>query len=218
MMRTPFLVLASAAASRMLRVLSVSGVCRVMKSARRKSSSSSTFSTPSSMARSGDRKGSNAITFIFRPMARSATIEPMLPQPITPSVLAYSSTPRNLDFSHLPAWVERSASGIWRASAIISEMACSAVVMELPKGVFITMMPLAVAALHVDVVDADAGAADHLQVGRGGDDLLGGLGGGAHGEAVVVLDDLLQLFLDEPTFTSVAMPRSLKMATAAGES
>ena len=52
----------------------------------------------------------------------------------------------NFDFSHLPAWVERSASGIWRASAIISEMACSAVVMELPKGVFITMMPLAVAA------------------------------------------------------------------------
>ena len=80
-------------------------------------------------------------------MARSATMEPMLPQPITPSVLAYSSTPRNFDFSHLPPWVERSASGIWRASAIISEMACSAVVMELPNGVFMTMTPLAVAAL-----------------------------------------------------------------------
>ena len=35
MMRTPFLHLASAAASTMLRVLSVSGVCSVMKSARR---------------------------------------------------------------------------------------------------------------------------------------------------------------------------------------
>ncbi len=50
------------------------------------------------------------------------------------------------DFSHLPAWVERSASGIWRARAIMSEMACSAVVMELPKGVFMTITPLAVAA------------------------------------------------------------------------
>ena len=131
----------------MLRVLSVSGVCRVMKSARLSSWSSSTFSTPSSIARSGDRNGSKAITFIFRPMARSATIEPMLPQPITPSVLANSSTPRNFDFSHLPACVERSASGICRASAIIRERACSAVVIELPKGVFMTMMPLAVAAL-----------------------------------------------------------------------
>ena len=50
----------------------------------------------------------------------------------------------------------------------------------------------------VDVVDADAGAADHLQLGGGGDDLLGGLGGGADGEAVVVADDLLQLVLGEP--------------------
>ena len=49
-------------------------------------------------------------------------------------------------FSHLPAWVEASACGIWRASASISAMACSAVVIELPNGVFITMMPLAVAA------------------------------------------------------------------------
>jgi hypothetical protein len=37
-------------------------------------------------------------------------------------------------------------SGIWRAQASSMAMACSAVVMELPKGVFITMMPWAVAA------------------------------------------------------------------------
>ena len=79
-------------------------------------------------------------------MARSATIEPILPQPMTPSVLPKISTPMNLFFSHLPARVEVSASGIWRASASISEIACSAVVMELPNGVFITMMPRAVAA------------------------------------------------------------------------
>ena len=52
--------------------------------------------------------------------------------------------------------------------------------------------------LHIDVVDADAGAADHPKLGCRGDELLGGLGGGANGEAVVVLDDLLQLVLREP--------------------
>src|SRR6185437_6232688 len=79
-------------------------------------------------------------------MPRSATIEPTLPQPMMPSVLPKISTPRNLFFSHLPARVEASASGICRASASISVMACSAVVIELPNGVFITMMPRAVAA------------------------------------------------------------------------
>ena len=74
-------------------------------------------------------------------MARSATIEPILPQPMMPSVLAVISTPMKRFFSHLPAWVETSAAGIWRATANIMAMACSAVVMELPKGVFITMMP-----------------------------------------------------------------------------
>jgi hypothetical protein len=58
MMRTPFFILAIAAASMMFFVLSVSGVCRVMKSARLNSSSSSTFSMPRSLARSGDRNGS----------------------------------------------------------------------------------------------------------------------------------------------------------------
>jgi hypothetical protein len=66
---------------------------------------------------------------------------PILPAPITPSVLPVISTPMNFDFSHLPAWVEASAAGIWRATANIIAMACSAVVIELPKGVFMTMMP-----------------------------------------------------------------------------
>ncbi len=134
-----------AASSRFL-VLSVSGVWKVIKSARARRSSSSTFSTPRSSARSGDRNGSNAITFMRRPIARSATIEPMLPQPMIPSVLLVISTPLKRFFSHLPACVEASAAGIWRASANISAIACSAVVIELPKGVFITITPLAVAA------------------------------------------------------------------------
>jgi hypothetical protein len=127
-------------------VFSVSGVCKVMKSARFKRSSSSTFSTPISLARSGDRNGSNAITRMCRPCARLATIEPILPQPITPSTLPVISTPMKRFFSHLPAWVEASACGISRANASIRVIACSAVVIELPNGVFITMMPLAVAA------------------------------------------------------------------------
>ena len=65
---------------------------------------------------------------------------------MTPSVLLVISTPMKRFFSHLPAWVEVSACGICRASASISVIACSAVVIELPNGVFITMMPLAVAA------------------------------------------------------------------------
>ena len=144
--RTPFLVLARFSADRMLRVWSVSGVCSVMKSARASSSSSVTLVTPSSTARSSVRNGSNATTFIFSPSARSATIEPMLPAPISPSVLPVTSTPMKRFFSHLPACVEASASGSWRASANISAMACSAVVIELPNGVFITTTPLALAA------------------------------------------------------------------------
>jgi len=78
-MRKPGLVLASASRLRMPRVWSVSGVCRVMKSARARRSSSSTFSIPNSTARSGLRNGSKAMTFMRRPSARLATIEPMLP-------------------------------------------------------------------------------------------------------------------------------------------
>ena len=144
--RTPFLVLARFSRLRMLRVWSVSGVCSVMKSARASSVSRSTFSTPISTARSGVRNGSNATTFIFRPSARLATIEPILPAPIRPSVLPVTSTPMNPFFGHRPAWVCALASGIWRASAKIIAMACSAVVIELPNGVFITTTPCAEAA------------------------------------------------------------------------
>ena len=129
------------------------------------------------------------------PCARSTTIEPMLPQPMTPSVLLVISTPMKRFFSHLPAWVEASACGICRASASISVMACSAVVIELPNGVFITMMPLAVAAANVDIVDADAGAADHLEVLGLLEDLGRDLGRGADGEAVEIADQLGQLIL-----------------------
>ncbi|EAR50516.1 hypothetical protein OG2516_09735 [Oceanicola granulosus HTCC2516] len=47
----------------------------------------------------------------------------------------------------------------------------------------------------VDVIDADAGAADDPEVVGGGDDLLGDLGRRADGEAVVLADHLEQLVL-----------------------
>ena len=47
----------------------------------------------------------------------------------------------------------------------------------------------------VDIVDADAGAADDLQVLGRGENLRRHLGGRADGEAVIVADDLEQLVL-----------------------
>ena len=118
MMRTPFFIVASASASMMFLVLSVSGVCSVMKSARRNSSSSSTFSTPRSMRALGRQE--RIVGDHLHPAARcarSATIEPILPQPMMPSVLPVISTPMKRFFSHLPAWVEASACGNLRAPA-----------------------------------------------------------------------------------------------------
>ena len=145
-MRTPFFILFRASAEMMLRVESVKGVCRLIKSARATSSSNSTFSMPRVLARSSVRKGSYPITFIFRPCARSATIAPILPQPIMPRRLPVISVPINLDFSHLLAVVEACACGICRASANSIEIACSAVVTALPNGVFMTTTPASVAA------------------------------------------------------------------------
>ena len=123
-----------------------------------------------------------------RPMARSATIEPMLPQPMTPSVLAKISTPMNLFFSHLPARVEVSASGIWRAKR-----------QHQRDGVFGGGDGIAERRVHhddaargrrrnVDIVDADAGAPDDLQILGIFEDLGRHLGGRANGEAVVIAD------------------------------
>ena len=146
MMRTPLRIIAKAAAPTMPRVSSVNGACTVMKSERLKSSSRPTSSIPARAAASAVRIGSKPITFILRPAARSATMRPILPRPITPSVLLHTSTPVNLPRSHLPARSAALAAGICRAIAIIIVMVCSAVVMLLPSGLFITTMPRRVAA------------------------------------------------------------------------
>ncbi len=93
-------------------------------------------------------KGSYAITLIFRPRARFATIFPMFPRPTTPSVLPQSSRPWNFDFSHLPAFRLAVACGILRHREAINAIACSAVVTTFPSGVFITRMPRSLAALR----------------------------------------------------------------------
>jgi hypothetical protein len=87
------------------------------------------------------------------------------------------------------------ASGIWRASANISAMACSAVVIELPNGRVHHDHALGRSGIgNIDIVDADAGAADDLQVGRGVEDFLRHLGRAADGEAIIFADDRFQLF------------------------
>src|ERR1051325_7928627 len=153
-------------------------------------------------------------------MPRSATIEPMLPQPITPSVLPKISTPMNLFFSHLPARVETSASGICRASASIIESACSAVVMELPNGVFITITPLAVAA-GMSTLSTPMPARPitfrFLAFSRiFGDTLVAERM--ARPSKWPTSSASLSLSLPRFGWKSTSVPRSLKICTAAGES
>ncbi|MNT15233.1 hypothetical protein D3C72_1502750 [compost metagenome] len=47
----------------------------------------------------------------------------------------------------------------------------------------------------IDIVDADAGAADDLEIGRSRDQLLRRLGGRADGKAIIVADDFGKLVL-----------------------
>src|SRR5580704_3119705 len=158
------------------------------------------------------------MTRIFRPLARSATMLPILPAPIRPSTLPVISTPMNRFFSHLPAWVEALAAGRSRARASISEMACSAVVMELPKGVFMTMTPAAVAAGISTLSTPMPARATTFS-------FLAAL----MTSAVILVAERMAMpsYLSTTAsnsslvmsgLLSISTPRSLKMATAAGES
>ena len=112
----------------------------------------------------------------------------MLPMPTMPSVLLKTSEPVNLPFSHLPAFIEAVACGMERASASIMLMACSAVVTLLPAGRVHHHDALLGGGVDVDVVDADAGAADDPEVGGGGDDLGGDRRAAADDQPVVGRD------------------------------
>ncbi len=96
-------------------------------------------------------------------------------------------------FSHLPAWVDWSACGICRASASINVMACSAVVIELPNGVFMTMMPRAVAAGISTLSTPMPARPITFRFFAFSRILRRDLGRGADRKAVVVADDLGEL-------------------------
>ena len=53
-------------------------------------------------ALSAVKNGSYATTRILKPLALSATIDPMFPHPIIPNTFPVTSKPIYLDFSHLP--------------------------------------------------------------------------------------------------------------------
>ena len=76
-----------------------------------------------------------------------ATSDPILPQPINPTVLDFNSIPLKSSFSHFLLIVEKCANGIFLASEKIKLIACSAVVLEVLWGEFITIIPLDVALL-----------------------------------------------------------------------
>ena len=101
-----------------------------------------------------------------KPRARCATSWPMRPKPTTPSVFSYSSTPENFERSHLPSISDAYACGMLRASASSSAIVCSAAVTTLDSGALATTIPRLRRGRDVDVVDAHAGAADHLQARR----------------------------------------------------
>ena len=73
-------------------------------------------------------------------------------------------------------------------------IAISAAAAALPCGVLMTSTPLRGGGLDVDVVDADAGAADDLQLAGVREDRRGDLGRRADPQAVVLADDGRQLF------------------------
>ena len=111
------------------------------------SSTEAKVSIPSWVAAVGASTGSYPITFISKPLAAlRATSRPILPSPNTPRVLPVSWQPRNLLFSHFPALMLASAAGTCLAIDINKLMVCSAVLKVLASGVFITTIPLRVAA------------------------------------------------------------------------
>ena len=70
--------------------------------------------------------------------------------------------------------------------ASIKPSVCSATDTALPPGVFITSTPAAVAALHIDIVHAHAGPADHAQLGGLGQNVFVHFYGAAHQQRVRV--------------------------------
>ncbi len=177
-----------------LRLL-VSGVCSVMKSARFKRSSSSTFSTPMSLARSGDRNGSKAID--LRAQAERAVGHDRADVAATDDtehlagdldaheavLLPLAGLGRSVGLRDLAGERQHQGDGVLGGRDRIAERRVH------------HDDALGRGGGDLDIVDADAGAADHLEVGGLLEDFCGGLGRRADGEAVVIADDLGELVL-----------------------
>ena len=80
--------------------------------------------------------GVYAITFIPKAFAISATLEPILPNPIIARVLPKSSQPKNFARSNLPSFTLAQACGIFLDNANIIPIVCSAVASVFPLGEF----------------------------------------------------------------------------------
>ena len=120
-----------------------------------------------------DTYGSNAITRMPKPCARDATSVPTRPSPISPMVLPASSTPSHRSRSHRPAWSSRVR---LRDVASLREQERHRVLGRADRVGLRRVHdhdPAAGGGLDVDVVDADAGAGDHLEARRRLEDLGG---------------------------------------------
>ena len=146
MICTPSFIFKNASSLSKWRVSFNNGVWMVMKSAAFNTSSTVPNPIPIFCAFSSVRNGSYAITFIRCPFALAATSAPILPRPMTPSVLFFNSTPMNDLRSHCPFFNELNAWGIFRANAVNIAIVCSAAEFVLPSGALTTMMPCSVAA------------------------------------------------------------------------
>ena len=161
------------------------------------------------------------MTRICSPSARLATTEPMLPQPMTPSTLPVISTPMKRDLlplaglrrlvggGDLPGAGEEHRDGVLGRRDRIAERRVHHDDARRRRGG------------DVDVVDADAGAADDAQPAvRGGDHLRRHLGGGADGQAVELADDSLRASpcrRRASGWKSTSTPRSRKTLTAVSD-
>ena len=144
-------------------------------------------------ARSCDTKGSKPMSSMPKAWARWATSEPARPSPTTPSTLPCSSTPSHLERSQRPATSAACACGMLRACASSSAIACSATERMFDVGALTTMTPRSVAAVDVDVVEADPGPPDDRQAGPGRQHVGRHLRGRADDQRVRADDRLEQL-------------------------
>jgi hypothetical protein len=188
--------LGQGSADRMLRVLSVSGVCRVMTSARASSSSSSTFSTPISTARSAQEGvvgddlhlqaqsavGDDAADVAGADQAEGLGVELHAHEAV---LLPLAGLGGDVGGGQLAGQGEHHGDGVLGGGDRVAE-----------RGVHHDDA-LGRGRRDVDIVDADAGAGDDLQLAGGGDDVLVELGARADGDAVIVADHGDQLFLGQ---------------------